>query len=418
MADTYTYSASGNPLTIEGGDVNRTLTWDAENRLRRIYDSRSGQLHLYTYNHLGERALKRYGKAQAMAVNDKDAGALLDTKDNYSAYVSPYFVRHNNRYTKHYYAGAMRIASKIGASGSTYAAGTDEPDLYFYHTDHLGSTTYITDRKEVAQYVAYTPYGETFKEYRNVTPYKFNGKELDQETGYYYYGARYYDPGTALWFGTDPLAHKYPMNSPYVYCNGNPVKYVDPDGMEQRSWEDELGDWMRDTFNSHSESQEAKNLQPIAEGIALTNPVIGITNAVLKISTGDDIYGNKVRTTDNGSKAVTNVRAVADFCEDISDVCDATAVGLAVTGVNMPVAGGLATVGTIFGTSSDFISMGIDLYEEDYSKVGVQFAGIVVGMAIGKIKTKVQRVNILIDKLSDKIIDYNVNKIKQSLQNE
>ena len=236
----YTYSASGNPLTIEGGDVSRTLTWDAENRLRRIYDSRSGQIHLYTYNHLGERALKRYGKAQAMAVNDKDAGALLDTKDNYSAYVSPYFVGHNGRYTKHYYAGAMRIASKMGASGSTYAAGTDEPDLYFYHTDHLGSTTYITDRKEVAQYVAYTPYGETFKEYKNVTPYKFNGKELDQETGYYYYGARYYDPQTALWFGVDPLAGKYPMNSPYVYCNGNPVKYVDPDG---RDWyqSDETG---------------------------------------------------------------------------------------------------------------------------------------------------------------------------------
>ena len=134
----------------------------------------------------------------------------------------------------------MRIASKMGASGSTYAAGTDEPDLYFYHTDHLGSTTYITDRKEVAQYVAYTPYGETFKEYKNVTPYRFNGKELDQETGYYYYGARYYDPSTALWFGTDPLQHKYPMNSPYVYCNGNPVKYVDPDG---RDWyqSDETG---------------------------------------------------------------------------------------------------------------------------------------------------------------------------------
>ena len=226
----YTYSKSGNPLTIEGTSTSRTLTWDAENRLRRIYDSRSGQLHLYTYNHAGERALKRYGTAQAMAVNDKDAGALLDTNDNYSAYVSPYFVGHNGRYTKHYYAGAMRIASKMGASGSTYAAGTDEPDLYFYHTDHLGSTTYITDRKEVAQYVAYTPYGETFKEYRNVTPYKFNGKELDQETGYYYYGARYYDPQTALWFGTDPLADKYPMNSPYVYCNGNPIKYVDPDG--------------------------------------------------------------------------------------------------------------------------------------------------------------------------------------------
>ncbi len=65
------------------------------------------------------------------------------------------------------------------------------------------------------------------------TPYKFNGKELDQETGYYYYGARYYDPGAALWFGVDPLAYKYPEVGSYVYCNGNPVKYVDPDGREK-----------------------------------------------------------------------------------------------------------------------------------------------------------------------------------------
>ena len=35
-----------------------------------------------------------------------------------------------------------------------------------------------------------------------------------------------------LWLGTDPLAHKYPMNSPYVYCNENPVKFVDLDGRE------------------------------------------------------------------------------------------------------------------------------------------------------------------------------------------
>ena len=358
-----------------------------------------------TYNHAGERALKRFGTAQTVAVNGLRAATLLDTNDNYSAYVSPYFVRHNNRYTKHYYAGAMRIASKMGASGSTYAAGTDEPDLYFYHTDHLGSTTYITDRKEVAQYVAYTPYGETFKEYKNVTPYKFNGKELDQETGYYYYGARYYDPSIALWFGTDPLAHKYPMNSPYIYCNGNPVKYVDPDGMEQRSWEDELGDWMRDTFNSHSESQEAKNLQPIAEGIALTNPVIGITNAVLKISTGDDIYGNKVRTTDNGTNAVTNVRAVADFCEDISDVCDATAVGLAVTGVNMPVAVGMAKVGTIAGTISDGVNVGVDLYEGKYRNFIVRSLGVVAGYGVGKLNIGSKRVNIVVDKVLDKIID-------------
>src|SRR5574344_3142794 len=82
----------------------------------------------------------------------------------------------------------------------------------------------------VAQYAAYTPYGSLFREYRSVQPYKFNGKELDQETGYYYYGARYYDQTTALWLGTDPLKHKYPDIGAYVYCAGNPINRIDPDG--------------------------------------------------------------------------------------------------------------------------------------------------------------------------------------------
>ena len=62
------------------------------------------------------------------------------------------------------------------------------------------------------------------------SPYKFNGKELDKETGLYYYGARYYDPRTSLWLSVDPLVEKYPGLSPYNYCLGNPVRYIDPDG--------------------------------------------------------------------------------------------------------------------------------------------------------------------------------------------
>ena len=358
----YTYSASGNPLTIEGGDVNRTLTWDAENRLRRISDSRSGQLHLYTYNHLGERALKRYGKAQTMAVNDKDAGTLLDTKDNYSAYVSPYFVGHNNRYTKHYYAGTMRLASKIGGAvykgavasnslsevsesmaslraGSTYAAGTDEPDLYFYHTDHLGSTTYITDRKEVAQYVAYTPYGETFKEYKNVTPYKFNGKELDQETGYYYYGARYYDPGTALWFGVDPLADKYPMNSPYVYCNANPVRYVDPDG--NAPWENEN---IRDARKFVATSEPGYEVR-------LVDGTYGQDAQVVHTSTGKVVY-EKVATPSNQRTAIGNICSPGHAdgfnlgTTTKQDIAVATGVIGVITG-GMALAGGALIVGSV-----------------------------------------------------------------------
>jgi RHS repeat-associated protein len=64
------------------------------------------------------------------------------------------------------------------------------------------------------------------------TPYLFNAKELDEETGLYYYGARYYDPRISLWLSADPLQEKYPNVSTYTYTFQNPVKYIDPTGME------------------------------------------------------------------------------------------------------------------------------------------------------------------------------------------
>ena len=65
------------------------------------------------------------------------------------------------------------------------------------------------------------------------TSSSFSGKERDAETGYSYFGARYYDAElTTMWLSVDPLADKYPNISPYAYCAWNPVKLVDPDGME------------------------------------------------------------------------------------------------------------------------------------------------------------------------------------------
>ena len=107
-------------------------------------------------------------------------------------------------------------------------------DIFFYHTDHLGSTSYITDAKaNIAQFGAYLPYGELLVDEHSSTeemPYKFNGKEFDQETGLYYYGARYMNPVTSLWYGVAPLAEKYPSVSSLIYCFDNPIKYIDPDG--------------------------------------------------------------------------------------------------------------------------------------------------------------------------------------------
>ncbi len=82
--------------------------------------------------------------------------------------------------------------------------------------------------------IEYLPTSKLFAEQRSHwhTPFKFNGKELDEETGLYYYGARYYTPELGIWLSVDPLSDKYPSLSPFMYCAGNPVVLVDPDGRE------------------------------------------------------------------------------------------------------------------------------------------------------------------------------------------
>ena len=66
----------------------------------------------------------------------------------------------------------------------------------------------------------------------------FTGKEKDSETGFYYFGARYYDPTlSGLFLSVDPMADKYPSISPYAYCVWNPIKLVDPDGREIDEWQ-------------------------------------------------------------------------------------------------------------------------------------------------------------------------------------
>ena len=112
---------------------------------------------------------------------------------------------------------------------------TLEQNVYFYHGDHLGSASWITDAGgNPIQYIHYAPYGELIANQQTIgydERYKFTGKERDAETGYDYFGARFYDYRKGIWNSVDPLADKYPNVTPYLYCNGNPIMMVDPNGM-------------------------------------------------------------------------------------------------------------------------------------------------------------------------------------------
>ena len=62
-------------------------------------------------------------------------------------------------------------------------------------------------------------------------PQSFTGKERDSETGFSYFGARYYDSDILTsWLSVDPMADKYPSLSPYNYCALNPIRIIDPNG--------------------------------------------------------------------------------------------------------------------------------------------------------------------------------------------
>ena len=341
--DHYTYDANGNPTLVTNDSTNTTreMYWDEDNRLMVLSDN--GKTSRYTYNAAGERIMKSYGTMEGVYINGAPQGITFHETDNFTLYPASIISINKNRFTKHYFIGDKRVASRIGTglfnnvygrNGSYVTAGqqdyaermnqiqkqkeayykqqgiapgvptekgaygdpentgvgynavltelgnhdvpqgwiqtprpnttpntnpgppvswndpsnpddpqagygyipndTTKEENFFYHSDHLGSTSYITDdRGNITQYDAYLPYGELLVDEHSSSedlPYKFNGKQFDEETGLYYYGARYMNPVTSLWYGVDPLAEKYKSIGAYVYCSANPIRLIDSDG--------------------------------------------------------------------------------------------------------------------------------------------------------------------------------------------
>ena len=343
--DHYTYDANGNPVLVTNDSTNTTreMYWDEDNRLMVLSDN--GKTSRYTYNAAGERIMKSYGTMEGVYINGAPQGITFHETDNFTLYPASILSVNKNRFTKHYFLGDKRVASRIGTglfnnvygrNGSYVTAGqqdyaermnqiqtqkeayykkvgvapgvptekgaygdpentgvgynavltelgnhdvpqgwiqtprpnttpntnpgppvswndpsnpddpqagygyipndTTKEETFFYHSDHLGSTSYITDdHANITQYDAYLPYGELLVDEHSSSedlPYKFNGKQFDEETGLYYYGARYMDPKISMWLGVDPLMEKYPNVTGYCYTMDNPIKFIDPNGKE------------------------------------------------------------------------------------------------------------------------------------------------------------------------------------------
>jgi len=186
--------------------------------------------------------------------------SLEIVKSNYDTFEVPYYGLDNNDYVNGIGfccnpsgESSSSSSSSSSTTGKLMTGKNDNAELqqFYYHPDHLGSSSYISNLDgEVVQHVEYVPFGEVFLEEKNAkwnTPYLFTSKELDKETGMYYFGARYQDPKLGLFISVDPMAEEYKGWSSYAYGLNNPIKFIDPSGMNATDYVDENGNMLLHT---------------------------------------------------------------------------------------------------------------------------------------------------------------------------
>ena len=130
------------------------------------------------------------------------------------------------------------IETKTVENGS--AISTPISNIRYQYDNHLGSASLELDENAaIISYEEYHPFGTTsYRSGRTETEvslkrYKYVGKERDEETGLYYYGARYYAGWIARFVSVDPLQFKYPHYTPFQYAGNKPISYIDLDGLEE-----------------------------------------------------------------------------------------------------------------------------------------------------------------------------------------
>jgi len=224
--DAYTHDARGNMTSMPHIT---TMSWDYGDRLQQCALGGGGNAY-FNYDAGGNRVRKVWVNNTTSIVDER-------------VYVGGYEVwRHRvsgtldeEQQTLHVMDDQRRIAmveTKTVAGGSTVSSPTSYQRYQL--DDHLGSSRVECDHTgALLTYEEYHPYGTTaFRASSGASGfapkrYRYNGKERDDETGLYYYGARYYPPWLARWTAVDPAGSGINV---YEYCAGNPITFIDPDG--------------------------------------------------------------------------------------------------------------------------------------------------------------------------------------------
>jgi RHS repeat-associated protein len=246
-AERYVYSMGGNRKELRKASDTIRYTYDLADRMVKAGDQNFG------YDAAGN-LISRGAVRLDFDSNNKMVSATGPSGSKVAYGYSPSgdrVWRKDGKGTTYFIYDGLNLLQEFGEDFSVratyaYAPGIDHPvamvrdgKTFYYHADRLGNIRQLTDDQgAIAAEYEYDAFGKIINQQGYVqNPFTFTGRELDPETGLYYFRARYYDPELGRFLSVDPdyLKSLEPLElNPYLYVRNNPLLYTDPMG---------LGDW-------------------------------------------------------------------------------------------------------------------------------------------------------------------------------
>jgi RHS repeat-associated protein len=312
---TYLYDNCGNMVVRNGGTTNsQALEYDAENRLMKFSQVGSTAVE-YGYAHSGQRLWRR------SYVTSTNSPKL-------QIWIGNHYEEKDSKTLFHVFAGGQRICTfEPGSALATTGGGGAATHVgYYYHQDHLGSSTVMSGPAgQQLEINAFYPFGRT----QTASPQanfkvsnQFTGQVKDEETGLYYYGARYFDPELGRFIQADTIIPDFdnPQSyNRYAYVLNNPLRYTDPTGHEP----DDLDDIpmtmgaahaaMRQSAGGESARLYDKNVASAhmmaggARAVVELHPAVGGFNSAYQVTTGKDAIDAHKLTTKERALSGVNV---------------------------------------------------------------------------------------------------------------
>ena len=274
VGDPVSFSYDSNGNTSSAGD--RIFTYNQGNRLVRV-DNDEGFIAQYTYNGLGQRAIKTTAAGTTHYHYAMDGKLIAETPPgNVGAHGKSYL-----------YNGNVLLAQADMESGT----------IHTVHTNYLGAVHQLSDPNGTITWEAlYKPFGEAIVNpgSTTTTPWRLPGQYHDSETGLHYNYYRYYDPTTARYLTPDPIGLAGGINR-YAYVQNNPLNLIDPYGLT-------------DDFVRALTGQDSRSF---------------LTNALEVDAHKVELYNKNIIRIRRDNKIITHItEKQADILENIRDAVD------------------------------------------------------------------------------------------------